>query len=563
MSAPSPDLDASAYYDTLRPEVLALVPTQINRALDVGCGHGALGRAIKARQNAEVHGVELAEHSAAIASSHLDRVWNGPIEEVLAQIPDEHYDCIICADVLEHLNDPWEILNRLTAKLVSSGVLVVSVPNIGHWSIIENLQNGLWRYRQDGILDITHLRFFTRQSMRELLWTAGFKPVITTAKLLPPKANTKNRSRILKQNPESAAYQLLACAEKVRTNKTRSVLVVVLNWNGEFDTLECLASLTKVTYPKHEIVVVDNASSDTSAERVSQDYPDVHLIRNNTNLGYAGGNNVGISFGLKKNFDYILLLNNDTTVSPEFLEPLVEAMEAAPEAAASQPKLYYHHEPDLFWCTGSTFDETNLEFVFENHKIRDDRHSFERVVPVQVCVGAALMLRTSVIRKIGALDENLFLMHEESDWCFRARKHGHICLFVPRSHVWHKVSASLGVASPLMVYFESRNLLRWGQRHLGALDRARLLSHTITRTFNLPSLKAIFSSRAGDPLVSLKHIYWNLANAIRSIRVSWRYPEYIARRIALRDYLLGRCGDCPLQIRELQMKPIKHTEPHA
>ncbi|MHB1213698.1 MAG: methyltransferase domain-containing protein [Thiobacillus sp.] len=563
MHTPNPGFCTGGYYDSLRPEVLALVPTRSKRILDVGCGHGTLGQAIKVRQSAEVDGVELVENAAAIATTRLDKVWTGSVEASLDQIPDAHYDCIICADVLEHLKDPWEVLSRLSEKLAQAGTLVISLPNIGHWSIIEKLQNGQWTYSNEGILDITHLRFFTRQSMKELLWTTGFKPVDATDKLVTPQRNKKSISKIISRNPDSVAYQFLARAEKVRLNTSPSVLLVVLNWNGGDDTLACLASLTNLSYPSHEILVVDNGSTDGSPERISRDYPAVHLIRNPSNLGYAGGNNVGISFGLGRKFDYVLLLNNDTTVAPDFLEPLVEAMEAVPSAAASQPKLYYQNEPEVLWCTGASFDRDNLDFVFENHKVRDDHHSFERVTEVQICVGAALMLRAAAIRKIGALDSDLFLMHEESDWCFRARKHGYLCLFVPRAHVWHKVSASLGVGSPLMVYFGSRNLLRWAKRHLGLRDWATLLFRTVKQAFNLPSLKGVLSCPRSHPLACLKQIYWNLAHAARKVRASGPEPVNMARRFALRDYLFGRFGDCPVQIRQLNAGLASHSDSHV
>lgn len=343
---------------------------------------------------------------------------------------------------------------------------------------------------------------------------------------------------------------------------TPNILLVILNWNGWKDTLACLDSLAALKHPNFNVAVIDNGSTDDSLARLrsySAPYP-LTLIETGCNLGYAGGNNVGIKHGLDKNFDYILLLNNDTTVAPDFLEPLVEAMEAAPEAAASQPKLYYLHEPEVLWCTGASFDKTNLDFVFENHKVRDDHHSFEHVTEVQICVGAALMLRASTIREIGPLDPDLFLMHEESDWCFRARELGYICLFVPRSRVWHKVSASLGVASPLMVYFGSRNLLRWAKRHLGLRDWAKLLLRTIEQTFNLPPLRSVLSCQTSNPFSCLKHIYWNVVKAIQKTRTSWPEHQYIARRIALRDYLLGRFGDCPEQVRQLNTNPIKNAD---
>ncbi|NDP46988.1 MAG: glycosyltransferase [Sulfuriferula multivorans] len=560
MPTSSPSLCTGGYYGSLRPEVLALVPYQAKRILDIGCGNGTLGHAIKDRQNAEVDGVELVKAAADIAATHLDQVWSGPIEDVLGLIPDSHYECIICADVLEHLNDPWGVLNRLAEKLTPAGSLVISLPNIGHWSIIDELQKGQWSYSKDGILDITHLRFFTRQSMRELLWTTGFKPMASTDRLIAPEKNTRSISRIIKSNPDSVAYQFLARADTVRPNTKPTVLIVVLNWNGAADTLACLASLQRLSYPNHEILIVDNASKDGSPEQINEGYPDVHMVSNSANLGYAGGNNTGIRFGLDKGFDYILLLNNDTTVAPNFLEPLVEALEAVPSAAAAQPKLYYQQDPDVLWCTGASFDMANLDFVFANHKVRDDHHSFERVMEVQICVGAALMLRTDAIRKIGALDPELFLMHEEADWCFRAREHGYLCLFAPRSHVWHKVSASLGVASPLMVYFGSRNLLRWAKRHLGLRNWSTLLFRAFKQTFNLPSLKDLLTCPGSNLLTCWKNLYWNLATATRNIRTSWFEPEHIARRFALRDYLLGRFGDCPEQVRQLNTKPIKNSD---
>ncbi len=154
---------------------IKLVPIFATRILDVGCGAGVLGKSIKWRQAAEVHGVELAIGAAGNAGDHLDRVWDRPIESVLPELSDDYYDCIIAADVLEHLNHPWETLKSPSAKLAPNGKMVISLPNVQNWGVVFDLLEGKWDYRSEGILDRTHLHFFTRKSVEELFWNAGLR----------------------------------------------------------------------------------------------------------------------------------------------------------------------------------------------------------------------------------------------------------------------------------------------------------------------------------------------------------------------------------------------------
>src|SRR5882724_3574126 len=161
------------YYERERPEVLNAIPREAARILDVGCGAGWLGEQLKRRQGATVWGIEVVPKASERAAQQLDRVWNTPVETALPEIPEENFDCIVTADVLEHLVDPWTVLAHLRRRLVPGGTLVASIPNVGHWDVIRDLLEGTWQYASEGLLDQTHLRFFTRRSVRELFWTAG------------------------------------------------------------------------------------------------------------------------------------------------------------------------------------------------------------------------------------------------------------------------------------------------------------------------------------------------------------------------------------------------------
>ena len=165
------------YYSHPRPEVQALVPDDAGRILDIGCGTGNLGAGLKQRQSCEVWGVEFEPEIARRAESILDRVVTGSIEDttVLQQLPDAGFDVIVFADVLEHLKEPEKILRQLKRCLTLDGTIVASVPNIRHWSVLKDLLEGRWDYQEAGILDRTHLRFFTGNSLLKMFSNAGYE----------------------------------------------------------------------------------------------------------------------------------------------------------------------------------------------------------------------------------------------------------------------------------------------------------------------------------------------------------------------------------------------------
>ena len=161
------------YYGSLRPEIVAMIPDGCNTILDIGCGTGALGKYLKDKGIKEVWGVEMSSYGASEARKVLDYIVEGNVEEINLPFEIEYFDCIVCADILEHLIDPWSMVGKLKKFLKPKGAIVASIPNVAFHRIIRGLLKGKWQYADAGILDRTHLRFFTLQGIKELFLMNG------------------------------------------------------------------------------------------------------------------------------------------------------------------------------------------------------------------------------------------------------------------------------------------------------------------------------------------------------------------------------------------------------
>lgn len=174
-AGPAESLPDPGYYEFARPELLALIPGTARRVLDVGCGAGRLGEALKARQPAQVAGVERVAGAAERARSRLDDVFTGDVEQLDLPFAAGRFDCIVCGDVIEHLREPRRFLRRARDWLEPRGRLVASLPNVRHHTVVSSLVEGNWTYEAAGLLDETHLSFFTRRDMIDLFESAGFR----------------------------------------------------------------------------------------------------------------------------------------------------------------------------------------------------------------------------------------------------------------------------------------------------------------------------------------------------------------------------------------------------
>lgn len=164
----------TGYFKNERREMLAFVPAQARAILEIGCGNGAFGALVKQRQPCRYHAIELVASEAALARTVLDEVQAANIEQGPLPYPAQSFDCLVLNDVLEHLVDPWATLKRLATLLQPGGHIVISIPNVRFSEVVKNLVfRDRWEYAQEGVLDRTHLRFFTRNSLRELVEQAG------------------------------------------------------------------------------------------------------------------------------------------------------------------------------------------------------------------------------------------------------------------------------------------------------------------------------------------------------------------------------------------------------
>ncbi len=293
------------------------------------------------------------------------------------------------------------------------------------------------------------------------------------------------------------------------------ILVILVTWNGYADTQACLRSLEAVRAPRFDVLVVDNASQDGTAAHIRAEFPAVRVLESGTNLGFTGGNNLGLEYALKHGYEYILLLNNDTEVAPDFLAPLAAALEADPQAAAAGPLIYYHAAPQVVWSAGGMIDWRRGETRMTGMGARDAGQFGGPPRPVDFVTGCALLVRASVVAEVGALDERFFAYYEEVEWCVRMQRAGYRILFVPQSRIWHKISPQAREASPRVHYYMTRN---------------RLL---FLRTANAP----------------LRARLWTAFSYLRtllswSVKPRWRHkaPQRRAMWQAIRDYRLGNLG---------------------
>lgn len=166
------------YYSNIRPEVAGFVPKNIKTILDIRCGQGVFLKLVKAQTGAETWGVEVQTEVAEKAKDHIDKILTGKVEDVLGSIPNAYFDCITFNDVLEHLLEPAEVLKMIRPKLSENGIIIASIPNVRFFrNLYELLIKKDWEYKDAGILDSTHFRFFTQKSMKRMFENAGYKLV--------------------------------------------------------------------------------------------------------------------------------------------------------------------------------------------------------------------------------------------------------------------------------------------------------------------------------------------------------------------------------------------------
>ncbi|MBI1222152.1 MAG: glycosyltransferase [Bacteroidetes bacterium] len=250
-------------------------------------------------------------------------------------------------------------------------------------------------------------------------------------------------------------------------NPNPKVSIITVNFKGNNDTSELLLCLRHCSYPNLEVIVVDNGSPEPPFHLEKQ-FPEYLFIFNKENLGFAGGNNLGIR---QASGDFIFLLNNDTLVKPGFITPILQLFEQKPEAGIISPRLMYAFEPGIVQFAGSKGMNPYTGRSFSIGWKEKDQEAFHQSYPSSTAHGAAMCIRRSVLEKIGLMWEGYFLYYEELDFCERAKKAGFSIWYCGDSEVTHKESMSTGKDSPLKTYFLNRNRLLFIRRNMVGIQK--------------------------------------------------------------------------------------------
>jgi GT2 family glycosyltransferase len=287
------------------------------------------------------------------------------------------------------------------------------------------------------------------------------------------------------------------------------VSIITINYNQLQLTCELLDSLRKLTYPEVEVIVVDNHSKENPANVIGERYPEVKLILSSENLGFAGGNNLGIRASRGK---YLLFLNNDTEVDPGFLEPLVALFESNPRAGAASSKILYFNSGETIQYAGSSRIDP---FTGRSKRIgymEKDQGQHNRLQETDLAHGAAMMVPRKVIEEVGMMPDFFFLYYEEVDWCESIKKAGYKIYFVPDSKVYHKESMSIGKGSTLKTYYMTRNRLLYMRRNTAGFRKLTWILFFLL--FSLPKNALMFTLKrdVNHAKAFWKGLAWNITH---------------------------------------------------
>jgi GT2 family glycosyltransferase len=278
--------------------------------------------------------------------------------------------------------------------------------------------------------------------------------------------------------------------------------LILLSWNGRDDTLACLRSLRQLRDDDTAIVAVDNASSDGSAEAIREEFPDVDLVENERNLGFSGGNNVGIRHALDRGAQWVVLVNNDAVLAPDAIQALRATAAARPRAGVLVGKLFFDEPSDRIWFAGQRFWPALGYSGRPRGYGRRDAPRYSKPGPTDRAAGAFMAVSRAAIEAVGMLDDDLFAYVEDVDWSLRVKRAGFEVWFVPAAVGWHQVSASTGGerASTHALYYGVRNMIAVCERHrplpepLRRLRRCLILATFIVQALARSEGRAAFVS---------------------------------------------------------------------
>jgi GT2 family glycosyltransferase/SAM-dependent methyltransferase/predicted Zn-dependent protease len=495
----------ASYYGFARPDVVeAIIKNNLptSKVLEIGCAGGATGKNMKERLPVQSYlGIDISPEAADMAKNHLDRVIVADVEN--SDLSSEHglkpdeYDLLLALDVLEHLYDPWDSLAELSRYVKPGGYVVASIPNIQNITIVQDLIKGNWHYQDAGILDATHLRFFTLEEAKKMFSGADLSvqsieqvmnPALDMTKV-KESGNTYRQGKLVINDlsrteliqfftyqyiiiakkasaPATAKVQLpekISADESIGQNQPLSrfrygeslqgvVSIVILTFNQLEYTKKCVKSIRKYTPEHHEIIFVDNGSTDGTVKWLTgqiQEKNNYHLIENRENFGFAKGCNQGME---ASRGEFILLLNNDVVVADGWLSGLLDCLNHAPEAGIVGPMTNNISGPQQ-----AVSDEYRSMDYLERYAAKYREQYRHRRIPLRRIVGFCMLFKRTLTEQIGMLDESFGTGNfEDDDFCLRAVLAGYrnyvagdvfIHHFGSRSFIGNKIDYGTSISS--------------------------------------------------------------------------------------------------------------------
>ena len=286
------------------------------------------------------------------------------------------------------------------------------------------------------------------------------------------------------------------------------VSFISINYNQSAVTLEFLESVSKITYPNIEIIIVDNASPSDDPSIITEKFPNVKLIRSAENLGFSGGNNLGI---VHSKGEYLLFINNDTEVEPNFLEPLVNAFENDDNLGMVSPKIYFYHQKEnkvMQYAGGESVDYKKGVGYFIGYGEKDTNQY--STSDTKLIHGAAVMVPRKLMKTIGVWPDVYFLYYEEIDWSEHFRKAGYKLRYISESIVYHKESISIGKATPIRIYYMNRNRQLFIRRNAPIKQKIQSLLFFYVASLPKSTLSFLFNGKWNLLVALWKGVFWNL-----------------------------------------------------
>ncbi len=528
---------SNPYYEGANERILDRVPGDARKILDVGCAAGRLGEILKA-QSAErdIWGIELVPEITAQAKARLDHILVGDIEQMdPLPLPERYFDCMICGDVLEHLRDPEAVLRRLRKHLSPGATVIANVPNIAHWSVLVQLLQGQFNYVDKGLLDRTHLHFFTPSSFKDTLWEAGYIVTDEDALTLPDGGASKAIGQAAKAlglngavaEHAAATYQQLYVAKPVpdpynEPEKMAALVgphigklgpaskrcsVVVLTYNSMKTIETCLNSILPTLGPEDELILVDNASQD-GTDKYLEAFPSnqaigiqksaIQMILNAENYGFSKGCNIGM---LASRGETIILLNPDTEVWPGWIEglllplsdPTVGAVGPLSDNVCGDQFIGLHLPPERL--------TSRKEIAY---LIRSQPSVSSTQLSTKLLIGFCLALKRKVLDQFGLLEEKCYVGADDLEISWRLRTLRYRLMVAKHVFVAHACGASFetagserkgelvafsdaGLVDKLANYYASRNLPTSAMLWDNNIFESALKAPTRRRTTSLES----------------------------------------------------------------------------